>query len=206
MDRKFFTIPDAPDYEISTFHYIVRNKKTGAVLKLQKAKHGGVCYSMRRPDGRSYHRSPEFLLRVAKAAAVSNRYLPIPSLDNRYEINERGTVRNVRTKQVIKTKSNGKSICVQMGGKGQGHYHNRAIADLLWEVHGIIKTRRYRPCPCSCYRTSSLSPNSRLTFTNLKACARYIADKDGKSFRSVYVELMRRAAVIGDWKIIYGGD
>lgn len=159
---------------------------------------------MRRPDGRLYHRSPEFLLRVAKAAAGSDSYLPIPSLNNRYEINNRGTVRNVRTKQVIKTKSNGKSICVQMGGKG--HYHTRAIADLLWEVHGIIKKRRFRPCPCSCYRTSSLSPNSRLSFPCLKACARYIADKDGKSFNPVYVELQRRAEVIGDWKIIYGGD
>ena len=198
----FLTIPEAPNYEINS-EFVVRNKKTGRILKQQKDKWGYPCYSMSRPDHSAYCRSPKFLRRVALAANNKrSTYEPIPSLDNRYEINACGKVRNIKTKQVIKPKCNGKLICGQIG---TGNYFCRAIADLLWEVHGIIKKRRFRPCPCSCYHTSSLRQDA-IHFPHMAACARFLAPKVYLSFKTVKQYLCKRPPQIGEWKIIYGDD
>ncbi len=194
MIENFLTIPAAPNYEINQW-LVCRNKKTGYVLKRHKDKNGRAYYSMRTNDGKIYCRSPKFLRRVARAAANEDTFEPIPSLGYRYEINTYGAVRNARTKQILKTKRNGKSIALQIG---TGKYFCRAIADMLWEVHGQIIKRRFRPQPCS-----AENHHGKYFFKTMKDCARFLAPKLFFSVCTVSNYLIRRRPSIGEWKITY---
>ena len=194
MIENFLTIPAAPNYEINR-RLVCRNKKTGYVLKRHKDKNGSDYYSVRTPAGKIYCRSPKFLWRVAKVAAKEDTFEPIPSLGYRYEINTYGAVRNARTKQILKTKRNGKCISLQIG---TGKYFCRAIADLLWEVHGQIIKRRFRPQPCSAENS-----HGKYFFRTMKDCAHFLAPKLFLSVGVVNTRLNKRIESIGDWKITY---
>lgn len=149
MRQDFLTIPAAPNYEINS-NFVCRNKKTGYVLKLYKEKNGSEYYSMMTPAGKKYHRGPKFLRRVALAAANEDSFEPIPSLDYRYEINRAGTVRNAKTKRIVKPiAKNRKSISFRYSGR---NFICRNIGELLWEVHGQTFKPTKQPCPCSIQR------------------------------------------------------
>jgi len=165
------------------------------VLKKQLDKNKSFYYSLRRLDQTLFCRSPKFLRRIAKAAAEKSTFEPIYSLDCKYEINKQGVVRNVATKLVLKTKANGKCVSIQLGTH---KYISRAIADLLWEAHGKIIKRRFRPCPCS-----AESNAGKFLFDNLTACARFLAPKVFLSFTTLKNYLGRRDASIGEWEITY---
>ena len=200
MIENFLTIPVAPNYEINS-QLICRVKATGQVLKLQNDYKNFRYYSLRRPDKRgTIKRSPKALRQLAvEAANPKKTFSPIPSLDYRYEINMRGVVRNAKTKQVLKRKGHGKCIVVH---SGERKYTTRAIADLLWEVHGIIKKRRFRPVPCSAENHCG-----KFFFPNLKACARFLAPKLHFSVGWVQQILTRRAASFCGWQFSYkSGD
>lgn len=200
MRENFLTIPVAPNYEINS-QLICRVKATGQVLKLQIDYKNFRHYSLRRPDKRgTIKRSPKTLRRLAvEAANPKKNFSPIPSLGYRYEINSRGVVRNAKTKQVLKRKGHGKSVEVH---SGERKYITRAIADLLWEAHGIIKKRRFRPVPCSAENHCG-----KFFFPNLKACARFLAPKVHFTVSWVHQNLTRRAASFCGWKFSYkSGD
>lgn len=199
----FLTIPEAPRYEINS-QLIVRVIKTKHVLKLQKRGKNCSDYYSLLVDWKKCRlkRTPKALRRQALAASEPSTFEPIPSLDYRYEIDNRGRVRNAKTKQRIKQKDDGKYVSIEIS---HAKFICCSIADLLWEVHGIIKKRRFRPCPCSCYHTSSLSQGA-LSFPHMAACARFLAPKLYLGFRTVKNYLCQRKPQIGDWKIIYGGD
>lgn len=74
----------------------VRNSKT---KKLKVMKAGSTSYHLK-IDKRSFWRC-----RTALLAEVfgNGSYLPIHSLDCKYEINNHGTVRNAKTKKILKT-------------------------------------------------------------------------------------------------------
>ena len=193
MIENFLTIPDAPNYEINS-QLVCRNKKTGRVLKIFFSKKGSPYYSLRTTGKRTtFKRSPETLRRLAAASAKST-FVPIPSLGGRYEINITGKVRNSRTKKIIKSKCNGKYYDFQIGG----NYIGRATADLLWEVHGIIRERRFRPCPCSCE-----NHQGKFFFQNMADCARFLSPKVFLGIRTVKNYLVRRDEAIEGWKITY---
>lgn len=194
----WLTIPNAPNYEINA-KLQCRNKKTGYVMKKHKDKRGHPYYSLR-IDGsrRCFQRSPKFLYRLAKDAVTDSSYEPIPSLDNRYEIDEHGHVRNARTKLPIKPKISGtaKHFCFQMG---KHEYVSKALSDLLWEAHGVIKKRRFKPCPASCE-----NEHGKYFFGNMKACARFLEPKVYFSWRTIYDKyLTRRKENVFGWKITY---
>lgn len=133
---------------------------------------------------------------AAKAAAdVYSTFVPIYSLNNKYEINRAGVVRNVATKLVLKTKANGKCVSIQLNAH---KYISRAIADLLWETHGKIIKRRFRPCPCS-----AESKSGKRFFDNLTQCAHFLAPKVFYAVGTVKDYLCRRDPFIGEWKITY---
>lgn len=203
MIEDFLTIPTAPRYEINS-QLIVRVIKTKHVLKLQpRGKTTSAHYSLR-VDGKKFiiQGTPKALWRQALAASKPSTFEPIPSLDNRYEIDTRGRIRNVRTKQVLKRNCGKNAVSIEIS-RDKFIYCN--IADLLWEVHGIIEERRRKYCPCSCYHTSSLRQGV-LSFTSMAACARFLAPKVYLGFNTVKNYLCERKPQIGDWKIIYGGD
>ena len=199
MKDDWLTIPDAPNYEINS-QLICRNKKSGYILKPQKDKHGNPYYSTRTIDKKIYCRSPKLLYRCAKAASVKEKYIPIPSLNNRYEINSSGSVRNVRTKQILKKCGEGK--CVKVRPTCNGKSITICVADLLWEVHGIIKKRKFRPVPVSCE-----NENGKFFFDNLRDCARFLAPKIYLSWRSIANGyLNKRKGEFHGWKITYLND
>ena len=190
----WYTIPDAPNYEINS-KLICRNKKTGYVLKKHKDKNGHPYYSL--STGKKHiTRSPKYFFRRAKAAAQVDTYEPIPSLDNKYEIDRRGHVRNVKTKLPIKAKCGGKCFCFQMSAR---EYVSRSLSDLLWEVHGKIIPRRFRPCPVFCEKYTG-----KFFFDNLRACARFLAPKIYLSWRTLANDyLANRRTEIQGWHITY---
>lgn len=198
MLENFLTIPAAPKYEINS-QFICRNRKTKKVLKLFRQSNGSPYYSLRIDNNKIFKRSPEMLRRLAKAAADPGTFEPIPSLDYRYEINKQGKVRNTVTKKVLTPKLGGKLYCFQIGGKG--NYFSRATSDLLWEVHGKIIERRFRPCPCSAEKA-----DGKFFFPHMKACARFLAPKVFFCFSWVYKLLNRREPIIEGWKITYLED
>ena len=194
MRNDFLTIPGT-NYEINS-QLICRNKKTGYVLKKHRDKNGSPYYSIRKVNQKIFCRSPKFFRRAAKAAAdVHSTFVPIYSLDNKYEINRAGVVRNVATKLVLKTKANDKCVSIQLSAH---KYISRAIADLLWEAHGKIIERRFRPCPCS-----AESNSEKKFFDNLTQCAHFLAPKVFFAVSTIKNYLCRRDIFIGEWKITY---
>lgn len=167
MRNDFLTIPDAPNYEINS-ELICRNKKYGRLMTAYKDKCGTRTFGLS-INGKIKSRSAKSWRRIAKAAAaMPDTFIPIPSLNGRYEINHIGTVRNAKTKTIIKPYSRCRSIPLCIGKKK----FVRAIADLLWEAHGKIIKRRFRPCPCS-----AESKSGKKFFDNLTQCARFLAPK-----------------------------
>lgn len=196
MKENFLTIPDAPNYEINS-QLVCRNKRTGKVLKLHVVPKRRIYYSLRPPGWKhTLKRSPKTLRRqTVEVAKPKLKFEPIPSLGGRYEIDTRGVVRNTATKQVLKRKGHGHCVEVHFG---EGKYVMRAVVDLLWEVHGIIKPRRFRPAPCYAENI-----RGKRFFPHLKACARFLAPKCNRAVRTIYCYLCERRSLIGEWKITY---
>ena len=147
MIDNFLTIPDAPNYEINS-NLLCRNKLTKHLLTLQLRPGMAPYYSLRNKEKTKFtiKRSPKTLRKQAVAAAKPDIFEPIPSANGKYEISPRGVVRNSKTKHILKRKGHGHCVGLRLAN---GFYVTRAIKDLLWEVHGIIKPRRFRPQPCS---------------------------------------------------------
>ncbi len=197
MKNDFLPVPDAPQYEINS-QLICRNKQTGKILTAIRTEHNYSYYSLRYPNKRgTIKRAPKTLRAQALATVKASTFAPIPSLGCRYEINSRGKVRNTRTKLIIKAKKN-HSIMVRLSN---GKYVNRAIKDLLWEVHGIIKKRRFRPCPCSAENSSG-----KFFFPHMKACACFLAKRIFCTVSLIYARLIRRENNIFGWIITYLDD
>ena len=190
-------IPDAPNYEINS-DLICRNIKTKQPLTLQTRKNKAPYYSLRNKDKTKFtiKRSPKLLRRQAVAAAQPNTFEPIPSTAGKYEINNRGVVRNAKSKHVIKSKCNGALVCLQMS---KHNFSSRSVKDLLWEVHGIIKPRRFRPRPCS-----AQNPNyGYFKFENMNDCASFLAQKIFFTRNTIYNHLVKREQNIFGWTINY---
>lgn len=193
--ENFLPIPDTPNYEINS-QLIMRNRKTKQILSLFSDYKNFKYYSLR-VSWRSgtVKRSPKTFRRQAVAATKKETFAPIPSLGGRYEINKQGVVRNTATKKNLKRKGHGK--CVEVHA-GQRIFIMRCVADLLWEVHGIIPKRRYRPQPCSIENAQG-----KISFPNLRACARFLAQKMYYAVHTVERWLCARLERIADWKISY---
>lgn len=191
MRNDFLTIPGT-NYEINS-ELVCRNKKTGRLLTAYKDKNKTWTFNLF-VDGKTKSRSAKSWRRVAKAATMPDTFIPIPSLNGRYEINYVGTVRNVKTKVILKPYSRCRSILFNIDKKK----FIRAIADLLWEAHGKIIKRRFRPCPCS-----AESKSGKNFFDNLTQCAHFLAPKVFYAVGTVKDYLYRRDTFIGEWKITY---
>lgn len=196
MLNDFLPIPDAPNYEINS-QLICRNCKTKHVMTLHTDRKNFKYYSLRPPGWKhTLKRSPKTLHNQAvDAANPNNTFQPIPSTGFRYEIDERGVIRNAKSKQVLKLKARGK--CVELH-VGVGKYIMACVADLLWEVHGRIIKRRFRPCPCS-----AENKHGKHFFPSLTACACFLAPKLFYCVDWIKSHLCRRVSTIGEWKITY---
>ena len=194
--ENFLPIPDAPNYEINS-QLIMRNRKTKQILSLcsdyKKFKHYSLHVSWR---SGTVKRSPKTFRSQAVAAAKEETFEPIPSTGGRYEINKQGIVRNSSTKHILKPTGRGGKVCPL--SIGERKYSPRCIADLLWEVFGIIPKRRFSPQPCSIENTQG-----KIFFPSLCACARFLAQKMYYAVHTVENWLNARRERIADWKISY---
>lgn len=196
MKNLWLTIPDAPNYQINS-KLVVRNKLTGKILTPRpiKRKNGVAATYYLHGYGVYICRTAESLLRQAKAA--QGTFEPIPSLGGRYEINAKGVVRNARTKKVLKvdhTRHHQASFYGEDGRK-----FARAIADLLWEVHGIIKPRGLKPAPVLID-----NGHQKFFFESKHAAAKFLAPKLHCKWETIayYMHHLRKPK-IGDWNVTY---
>lgn len=194
MRNNFLPIPDAPNYEINS-QLICRNRRTKEILGINIDYKKFQYYSLRTHWRKgTVKRSPETFRAQAEAATKNGKFEPIGSLNGQYEIDEKGTIRNAVTKRIIKTTRNGKIVNLRCNGV----YASRAVADLLWEAHGIIVERRYRPQPCFIENA-----HGKIFFPYLRACARYLAPKIFYAVSTIAHWLGDRREQIGEWKISY---
>ena len=195
MKNDWLTIPDAPNYEINS-ELICRNRRTKKLLKIFRDSKNFRYYSLHSKDkSHTIKRNPKTFRSQAEAAAVHGTFEPLPSFNGAYEINKCGVLRNSNTKIVRKTNGSGKSYNLK---STDGKYISVSIASLLWEAHGIIFKRRFRPCPCTIERDGQ-----RFTFPNMNACARFLSPKVYLSARGIADHLNRREAVVFGWRVTY---
>ncbi len=65
---------------------------------------------------------------------MAENFMPIPSLNNLYEISPQGVVRNAKTKHIIQPVIN-----IKQNGK----YTSKSVGNLLWEVYGRRRNDYY---------------------------------------------------------------
>ena len=115
----------------------------------------------------------------------------------RYEMNQRGVVRNRETGYILKwqlSKHNTKQMTLRTdAGKkiiiSQPH--------MLWLLHGEI-TSKTRPVPVVIKKgTRSLS------FDSLKQCAIFLDEVTHLTFKGAWYHLARRHKAIADWSVHY---
>lgn len=120
---------------------------------------------------------------------VNENFLPIPSLNNKYEINSLGVVRNVQTKRELQpfiSFANPKTT--------------KTIASLLWEVHGIRpEVQNTRAIGVSCTDKKGKTYN----FDSLQKCAKFLAPKTHYLIKTLEDYMSKRKAEIGEWKMNY---
>ena len=119
-----------------------------------------------------------------------NTFLPIPSLDNLYEINMLGEVRNAQTKKIVQP---------YYHFKIDGKLTSRASTSLLWEVHGF-RPKKYvlKNLP-----VSAKKENEKYFFQSYAECAKFLAKRENYSVSTPYNFLRQKRKEIFGWKIIY---
>lgn len=193
MRENFLTIPDFPNYEINSA-LVVRNKKTGYLLKpiyRYNKKYYLLC-----KNGKNSYCSAKNLRAQALAAVSTNIWVPVPSLDFKYEFCQAagGKLRNAKTKQLIQEIR-------------KGHFHSTinnhklyvSVTKLRWELFGILP-----PATSSFPRQCILSKNrQRFFFDSFSAAARFLADKFSYSVRHYRTFFTKREPVICGWRVNY---
>ena len=196
MKNDWLTIPDAPNYEINS-DLVCRNKITQKILtpqRIKRAKGSALYYSLN-GYGVNIWRTGKSLRR--QAAASQGTFALIPSLGNRYEINKKGVVRNARTKIILKVDNTRHHQAYFKDGHGR--CFARSIADLLWEVHGIIRPRKFKPIPVLID-----DGKQKFFFATMTACAKFLAPKLFYKWQTLanYMQHFRKPQ-IGEWTVTY---
>ncbi len=198
MKNDFLPIPSAPGYEINSQGF-VRNIRTGKILKSYKHKD--------RPAPKIY--IPKYHIRqtaesLRRQAVIEHRekdretsWLPIPSVNGKYEINNRGVVRNTKTKYIKQTRLCRGCKCVMLSVEGKSV--NRGINSLLWEVHGKINSKQH-PRICS---VKIIKEKEHHRFKLQKDCVKFLCEKENYSEDYVRKKLGRRVEFFCGWQIFY---
>ena len=188
----YYPIPSLEGkYEINE-KGVVRNSKTKHVLN--PVRENQFLFSI---NNKQVSRTRYSL--KAEAVEKEGTYLPIPSLENKYEVNGRGIVRNATTKKPLHTyKYNGTAPFVSV--KFKGKYSHRYIQQLMWEVHGVLPSRVCFLLPVA---TTIQKGVERYSFESMKKCAKFLAAKERWSFSWTQKQLSKRMEFIYGWKVFY---
>lgn len=196
----WLTIPDAPNYEISS-DLQVRNKRTGQFLHTYKISPNRKCeYYNLWVEGRKIFRTGKALRNQAEAAAlaeIGDEWYPVPSLNNRYEFNNKNFLRVTATKHLMRRyKKNFYYVSTATGKKWI------SIINLRWEVFGEIPpfgSRIKKPVIIS-------KDNTTLYFDCHRHAAKFIATEQFFSYHYIYSSFSRRQTHIFGWTINYLED
>lgn len=173
----------------------VRNAKTKQLLKPIKGRKRHVVFQLR-IKGRTVK-----IRQTALFAEVfgdgGKGYLPILSLDYKYEINPRGKVRNVKTKALLRTYSDNRALMVKTTVKGKAYA--ASVQQLLWEVFGINpKLKRIIPVSATVKKDGVA-----YCFKSLYAAAKFLSPRVFLGVSAVRQHLSRREKVVEGWEVIY---
>ena len=186
----FYPIPSlGGKYEIDE-KGVVRNARTKRVKKLA--------------TGTSYHfwfnKADHWICHDALMAEVFDKpddFLPIPSLDNKYEINQRGIVRNAKTKKKLTPYIQHKCKMVSLFFEEKAKSYS--VNQLLWEVFGKVPKRTNKP-PITVY----LSKDGRnLYFSSIYKAAIFLSENLFLTADAMDKRLRKRQSEIHGWKIFY---
>lgn len=186
----FYPIPSLDGrYEIDE-KGVVRNARTKRIKSVGK--------------GTSYHfwfnKSDHWICHDALMAEVFDKlddFLPIPSLDNKYEINNRGTVRNAKTKKRLKPFALHKCKMVSLFFEEKRKHYS--VNQLLWEVFGKVPKRTNKPAI-----TVYLSKDGRnLYFPSIYKASIFLAENLFLTADAMDKRLRKRQSEIHGWKIFY---
>ena len=121
---------------------------------------------------------------------MSENFLPIPSLNNLYEINPQGVVRNAKTKHAIQP-----MVSVKVGGQCVG----RSVNTLLWEVYGKRRKDAYaKSIPVSVEKNGE-----KYFFQSYAECARFFKKVEHYELTTTKKYLGQRRENIFGWQIKY---
>lgn len=196
LKNDFLTIPDAPDYEINS-ELILRNKSTGKILKPQVKK--GVPYYFVRTDKKPLYRTANSFRRQAVAAANpydSSRWLPVPSLGGKYELNNRGLLRNSVTKRILTKIVHNRFIGFHIRSDDKKSFVT--LKNLMWEVYGVVPQSLNSPVSCSVFKNGVFKK-----FDSLRDCAVFLAGFIYLSSETIENYLGKRCTEFYGWKIKY---
>lgn len=130
------------------------------------------------------------------------KWLQIPCAP-KYEINQRGDVRNIKTGQLLKPltpRGRGKSTLFFLYvGNGKGRSFNQS--SLLWLTHGVIPKRKNH----SRIAVPVIVSRSGETywFESSRQAAQFLARREHYAVITVKIRLSKRHEEISGWRINY---
>ena len=193
MRNDFLTIPEAPNYEINS-QLMVRNRRTGKILKSYFYKTWGST-NVNLYVNKRYVVSDVDSLRKNAVAAYNDYWAAVPSLNDFYELNPKGILRDAKTKLCL-------TKCVDGGRKVYRVNINGVecvcgVKELLEEVYDISPAVRGVPV--------TLRHNKRaFKFDSLKTAARFLNERTEIKVGTLLGYLSQRVTEIGGWNIKYG--
>lgn len=194
MIKMFLPIPSLDNkYEIDK-KGVVRNAKTKHIIKPRN----GTSYYILSINNNQIWRCREALM--AEVFDSEENYLPVPSLNNKYEISRRGILRNAITKKrlILYKDSSGNSPFYSV--RVNGTYTHRYLQQLMWEVHGVLpKVVTFRPAVSVTIQKSG----EHFAFDSMTKCAKFLAYKEYYSFSWCNHQLQQHRKEIFGWHIFY---
>lgn len=116
----------------------------------------------------------------------------------RYEMNNKGVIRNRETKRTVKwypsPRSGTKYTSLHLDSKRR---ISVSFPSLLWQLHGTISSKK-QPVAVSIKKSTR-----DLRFDTLTECATFLANACGLSYWGVWYYLRERRTQIKDWQISY---
>ena len=193
MRDDFLTIPNFPKYEINS-KFQVRNKTTGIILTNHRKKHASyvTLYSEKGHTDRNVTRLRKL---AVEATFIKEEYwLPVPSLNGRYELSKYGNLRNSRTLNHCKKYLRCNQFYFQvLTDKGNIWV---SLRSLLWEVYGEEYTPQNVRIPVTLKKDYM-----RAYFDTKRAAAKFLSNKTRYSFGWIIQRLLCDGAVIDGWKV-----
>ena len=122
-------------------------------------------------------------------------YEPIPSLNYRYEVNERGYVRNARTKKRLKRYKYNK-----LRKKADGSVYDISVNQLLFEVHGKIPAESPFRRPQAVTLINGLE---RRYFPTIQKASKFLSGRVDRCASSIRHILAARKTELYGWSVIY---